>query len=194
MRRPRCKSHASNGPNTAPRYPRSRFAFSQSASGSRATSAPANTSPCPLSCLVAECITQSAPSSSGRHSAGVATVPSQTSLAPARCATSAAAAMSVTSQVGLAGVSTQTRRVAPGRTRAASASMSPLGAQSTSTPRRRPNSRSHRRSVQYIFSGATTWSPRSSISKTLLPAAIPEPKSSASAPPSSRASNASTRS
>src|ERR687892_19908 len=79
------------------------------------TSAPATTSLWPFRYLVAECITRSAPRSSGRVSSGVATVLSTASSAPAACASLAAAAMSVIAQVGLAGVSIQSSRVWPGR-------------------------------------------------------------------------------
>ena len=55
--------------------------------------------------LVAECITMSAPSSSGRVSTGVANVLSTASSTPCRWAHSAQAAMSVIDSSGLPGLS-----------------------------------------------------------------------------------------
>ena len=68
-------------------------------------SAPAITRPCPSRYLVPACITRSAPSASGRCSAGEQKVLSTVSSAPASCAMSASAAMSQTSVSGLVGVS-----------------------------------------------------------------------------------------
>ncbi|MEJ1968188.1 MAG: hypothetical protein WDN03_06035 [Rhizomicrobium sp.] len=64
--------------------------------------------------FVAECITRSAPRSSGRVNTGVATVESTAKRAPAACAIWAAAAISVTASVGLPGVSIHTSAVRPG--------------------------------------------------------------------------------
>ena len=83
VRIPRNSSQLSNGPRTAPRKARSRWQADQSSSSSAVTSAPARTSECPFSCLVAECITRSAPQARGRVSTGVDTVLSATRRAPA---------------------------------------------------------------------------------------------------------------
>ena len=92
---------------------RSRRHALQKSSSSAVTSAPASTSECPLSCLVAECITRSAPCSRGRVSTGVGTVLSTAKRAPASCAICAAARRSVMTPPGLAGVSVETMRVSP---------------------------------------------------------------------------------
>ena len=191
---PRSSSHASNGPSTAPRLARSCRMRAHDSSARAVTSAPASTSEWPLSCFVAECMTRSAPSRSGRHSTGVATVPSTTTRAPASRAISAVAAMSVSTQVGFDGVSTQTMRVEPGRRARRRASWSPFGTRSSAKRPVDARCCSQLRMVQYISAGATTWSPGASVSKTVVAAAIPEPKSSASWPSSRRASSASQRS
>ena len=139
-------------------------------------------------------MTRSAPSRSGRHSTGVATVPSATTRAPAAWAISTVAAMSVMAQVGFEGVSTHTIRVAPGRSVRRRASRSPLGTRSSANRPFAARVCSQRRMVQYISAGATTWSPGSSVSKTVVAAAMPELNNSASWPSSSRASSASQRS
>ena len=73
--------------------------------------APAITLPCPSRCLVAACITRSAPHSVGRCSAGEQKVLSTTSSAPPAWARSASARMSQTSVSGLVGVSAKNKRV-----------------------------------------------------------------------------------
>ena len=73
--------------------------------------APPSTRPCPSRYLVAEWMTRSAPSSSGRCSAGVQNTLSTTSSAPACFAISARASMSETSVSGLDGVSRNSSRV-----------------------------------------------------------------------------------
>ena len=69
--------------------------------------------------------TTSAPSASGRCSAGVANVLSTTTVAPASCATAATAAMSTIFSSGFDGVSIQTNRVSS-RSAPRTASGSPM--------------------------------------------------------------------
>ncbi len=92
----------------------------------------------------------------GRIRAGVATVRSTARQALALCAISAAPAMSVTSQVGLAEVSIQMSLVLPGRMAAASASISVVSTNSTSSPQAMGKSTSYLRSAQYMIRDATT--------------------------------------
>ena len=196
MRRPRCSSHASNGPGIAPALRRQDLIRSQNGSRRAASTAPASTSPCPFRYLVAECTTRSAPNSNGRVSTGVATVLSTATRTPAACARSHTAARSVISHIGLAGVSTQSSRVRPGRMAAATAARSPVSVNSTSRPQVRANSASHLRTPQYRTRETRTWSPGSSDWNTAVAAAIPEPNSAqaqppARAPPSSAASSCS---
>ena len=120
------------------------------------TSAPPTTSLCPFRYLVAECMTMSAPSASGRVSTGVATVLSTARSAPASCASAAHAAMSVTAQVGFAGVSIHTIRVRPGLKAALSAEASPGGVKATSSPHSVANSPSHFLRPQYMTLWAIT--------------------------------------
>ena len=63
VRMPRCSSHASNGPGTAPALRRQERIRSQKGSRRAVSTAPANTSLWPLRYLVAEWTTRSAPSS-----------------------------------------------------------------------------------------------------------------------------------
>ena len=77
-------------------------------SGSRATTAPPTTSLWPLTYLVVECRTRSAPNASGFCSAGDRNVLSTTASAPARCAASITRRRSVMRRSGLDGVSTST--------------------------------------------------------------------------------------
>ena len=88
---------ASSRTATARRRPRSECSRTRAknSSASRAMTTPPRTSLWPPRYFVVECITRSAPSSSGRCSIGVAHVLSTTSRAPARRAIAAAAAMSV---------------------------------------------------------------------------------------------------
>jgi len=73
--------------------------------------APPMATPWPPIHLVSECITRSAPWSSGRQRQGVAKVLSINSGTPAAWAISASAGMSMTSRPGLPMVSPSTRRV-----------------------------------------------------------------------------------
>ena len=104
---------------------------SHSASSRAKPSAPATTSEWPFRYLVAECITTSAPSASGRVKTGVAQVESTASRAPAAWAIRAAPAMSLTPQSGLLGVSSQISFVAPGLTARSSAARSSVSTKST---------------------------------------------------------------
>jgi hypothetical protein len=97
--------------------------------------APAITRPWPSRNLVPECMTMSAPSVTGRCSAGVAKQLSTHSSAPALCAMSASAAMSQTSVSGLVGVSANSSLVL-GRTAARQASTSVCDTLVDSTPKR----------------------------------------------------------
>ena len=118
---PRRTSQESNGPGTAP----SEFWRKRSCSASPSSDVaakPPTRSEWPPRYLVVECTTRSAPSSSGRCSAGDAKVLSTTRIAPAECAALAAAAMSTTFSSGLVGVSIQTRAV-PSGSRPASPSL-----------------------------------------------------------------------
>ena len=119
-------------------------------------SAPAVRSECPLRYLVAECITRSAPCSSGRVSTGVAAVESTATSAPTACASSAVAAMSVTVHSGLAGVSIQTSFVVPGRRAACTAVGSVMSMSSTSSPHDVAKFSSQLRRLQYMTFGAST--------------------------------------
>ena len=109
VRMPRITSQQSNGDGTAPAafwWKRSR----SSRSSRRVASRPLITSEWPERYFVAECMTTSAPSSSGRWMNGVAKVLSTTVSAPAVAAMRATALMSTTLRSGLVGVSTQTMR------------------------------------------------------------------------------------
>ena len=88
----------------------------QNASSRAVVRQPAMTSLWPFRYLVAECMTRSAPSASGRVSTGWRRCCRPQASAPAACAISAAPAMSVTDHRGFAGVSIQTSRVRPGCT------------------------------------------------------------------------------
>ena len=140
---------------------------------------------------MAACITMSAPSSSGWVSTGVPTVESTASRAPAACATFAVAAMSVRVHSGLAGVSTHTTFVRPGWTAACTAAGSVMSMNSTTRPQWVAKFASQLRSAQYITFGASTWSPGARAWNTAVAAAMPDAKSIACSPPSSRASSAS---
>jgi len=97
----------------------------QNSSVRAVVSDPAITSLWPFKYLVAECMTRSAPSASGRVRTGVAAVLSTASRPPTAWAISAAPAMSVIGHNGLAGVSIHTSRVAPApRPRAAGRAIS----------------------------------------------------------------------
>ena len=149
----------------------------------------------PFRYLVAECMTRSAPSVSGRVRTGVAAVLSIARRAAALWASSATAAMSAIAQVGLAGVSSQISRVVPGRIAASSAARSLVSTRSTARPQGIANDRSQWRSPQYMTLGAITWSPGLSDRKMVVAAAMPEAKRRQPAPPSSafrRASGCST--
>ena len=87
----------------------------QNSSRRAVASAPAMTSEWPLRYFVAECMTISAPSASGRVSSGVATVESTASSAPARMRDRRGGGDVGDRHSGLAGVSIHTSRVAPGR-------------------------------------------------------------------------------
>ena len=102
----------------------------QSLSSRAVASTPAITSEWPLRYFVAECITMSAPSDSGRVNTGVAAVESIASFAPALCAISATAAMSVMPHSGLDGVSIQMSFVS-GYIAARTASTLPMSTRST---------------------------------------------------------------
>ena len=131
---PRISSQASNGPRVAPICARTWPMRSHNALRAAVASAPATTSEWPLRYLVAECMTMSAPSASGRVKIGVETVESTHSSAPAACAMSETAAMSVMVHSGLLGVSIQNRPVSPGRTAARTASRSDVSTKVTVWP------------------------------------------------------------
>ena len=156
VRMPRISRNASSGPITWPRLRRLNRMRAQKSSMLRVASAPASTSEWPFRYFVAECMTMSAPCSSGRVSTGVAQVESTASLAPASCAASAAAAISVTPHIGLDGVSIQTSLVLPGRMAARSALASSASANVVSMPQRLASLASQLRSDQYMTVGATT--------------------------------------
>ena len=124
-------------------------------------------------------------------STGVATVESTASNAPAAWARRAVSAMSVSVHSGLAGVSIQTSLVCPGRSAACTASGRSISMNSTCKPQCVAKVASQLRSAQYITLGASTWSPGPRAWNTAVAAAMPEAKSSAWWPPSSRASRAS---
>ncbi len=114
---PRSSSQASKGPRIAPASWRSWQIRVQRSSALAVTRAPAMRSVWPFRYLVAECMTRSAPSASGRVRTGVAAVLSIARRAPALWARSATAAMSAIAQVGLAGVSSQISLVRAGADR-----------------------------------------------------------------------------
>jgi len=128
----------------------------QNASSRALARTPATTSEWPLRILVAECITISAPRSSGRVCTGEAAVESTASRAPAAWAISVATVMSVTVQSGLPGVSIQTSLVCPGWTAPRRAWESSVSTKVRLSPRRGASSRSQRFSAQYITVPATT--------------------------------------
>ena len=132
---PRRTSHAESGERVAPSSSALVRTSDMSDSGPAAT--PASTSECPFRYLVAECMTMSAPHSSGRQFTGVATVLSTRTRAPAACATSQIAGRSATARFGFESVSTTTS-AAPETTRR-SPSMSPTSKCAPSG--RRPTSR-----------------------------------------------------
>ena len=103
---PRRTSHAESGERVAPRSSEAARISAISHSGPAAT--PASTSECPFRYFVAECITMSAPHSSGRQFTGVATVLSTSTFAPAAWATSQIAGRSATARFGFESVSTTT--------------------------------------------------------------------------------------
>ena len=156
VRMPRVSSHASNGPSTPPNCARRDLTRCHSAESSRVVSVPAITSEWPFRYFVAECMTMSAPSSSGRVSTGVAAVESTATDAPAACAISQLAAMSVIDHSGLAGVSIQTSRVRPGCTARRTSSVSVMSMNSTRSPHCVAKFMSQLRSDQYITFGAST--------------------------------------
>jgi hypothetical protein len=134
VRMPRITSQQSNGDGTAPAAFWWKRSFS-SRSSRRVASSPLITSECPDRYFVAECMTMSAPSSSGRCRNGVANVLSTTVSAPETAATRARAAMSTTFSNGLVGVSSQTMRGTGALLRAAaSASTWERSTQSVCTP------------------------------------------------------------
>ena len=107
---PFSSTQALNAESVGPAVRRNGNIFSDTTSR-RPSTAPPSTRPCPSRYFVAEWMIRSAPSSSGRCSAGVQKQLSTTSSAPASCATSASAAMSNTSVSGLEGDSTNSSRV-----------------------------------------------------------------------------------
>ena len=84
--------------------------------------------------------------------------------------------------------------VSPGRIAFAKPSGSEASKKSRPMPRRVEIRRSQSWAAWYMTRGATTWRPLSTVSKRLVIAAMPEPKSRASAPPSSSAKRRSARS
>ncbi len=115
VRIPRSNSHDSMDPKVPPPCARTARTRCQCSLSARVVTLPAVRSECPFRYFVAECITRSAPRSSGCVSTGVAAVESTANRAPAACAISAVAAMSVIVHSGFAGVSTQTSLVDPAR-------------------------------------------------------------------------------
>ena len=156
VRMPRNNSHASNEPMVPPICARTIFTRFQYSESSRVTNAPAITSECPFRYLVAECMTMSAPSVSGRVSTGDAAVESTASNAPAVWAISAAAAISVMVQSGLAGVSIHTRRVLPGCMARRNWFRSCTSINSTCSPQCVAKFINQLRNDQYITFGAMT--------------------------------------
>ncbi len=191
VRMPRISSAASKGASTAPRLVRMRAAFSNTSSFRAKASAPARTSEWPLRYLVAECMTMSAPSASGRVRTGVATVESTPSSAPASCAIDATAAMSLTPHMGLAGVSIHTILVWPRRTAARIASGLVASTNVASMPSSRASSASHFFKAQYMTSGATTCVGLASARNAEVAAAMPEPNIRHASAPSRACSTAS---
>ena len=107
---PRSARKLSKGPRIAPAEFCRKPSFSASSS-SFTTSAPPTMSEWPFRYLVTECMTTSAPCSSGRWAQGVAKVLSTTIRMPRARVTSATASRSTSLSMGLVGVSTQTIRV-----------------------------------------------------------------------------------
>ena len=187
---PRISRQASNGPRMAPCA--LRIAAMRAPEGvrrARPARAPAMTSEWPFRYLVAECMTMSAPSASGRVRTGVAAVESTASRAPAAWAISADAGDVGDRPERVRG------RLDPDELRRARldrgaqrAEIGRVGEVDREAPARRVRG-SQLRSAQYITFGATTWSPGSSARKTAVAAAMPEANSSAPAcapPPASR--------
>ena len=113
---------------------------------SRTTATPPTMSECPFRNLVAECMTMSAPSSSGRWIHGVAKVLSTTTRMPRARAIAATAAMSTSRSIGLLGDSIQTIFVR-GRIDAANAFGSVRSANVKSSAAERRRTRSNSRNV-----------------------------------------------
>ena len=178
MRIPRVRSHASNVPRMPPSCARIDLMRCHSSVSSRVVSAPATTSEWPLRYFVAECMTRSAPSVSGRVSTGVATVESTATAAPAACAMSQVAAMSVIVHSGLAGVSIHTSLVMPARAARRTTSGSAMSMTSTRNPHCVAKPRSQLRSDQYMTFGTSTWSPGASAWNTAVAAAMPDANTS----------------
>ena len=103
----------------------------------------------------------------------------------------AMAAMSLTVHSGLAGVSSHTNLVLRGRIAACTAAGLLMSMSSICKPHCVAKFISQLRSDQYMTCGASTWSPGASDWNTAVAAAMPEAKSAACAPCSSRASTAS---
>ena len=107
---PLSTTQALNGDSVGPAVRRNAVIGSPTSAFGRPPRRPI-TRPCPSRYLVAEWITMSAPSSSGRCSAGVQNTLSTASSAPAFFAIRDSAAMSDTSVSGLDGVSRKKSRV-----------------------------------------------------------------------------------
>ena len=133
----------------------------------------------PLRYLVAECMTMSAPCSSGRCRIGDAKVLSTTS--DRACARSASRWMSTIFSIGLVGVSIQTNRVF-GVIAASSRHIGQVDVAEVS--RRCDDARVEQgETAAYRSSMAMMWSPPSSSSSNVAVAAMPEAKAKPRLPP-----------
>ncbi len=171
---PRSSSHASNDPIVPPSCARIALMRCQKASSSRVASAPAIRSEWPFRYLVAECMTMSAPRSSGRVSTGVAAVESTASFAPAAFAI-ARRGRDVRHRPHRVGrrFDPDEPRLARAARAAARAAGSPMSMSSTSSPHCVAKPASQLRSDQYMTFGASTWSPGASARNTAVAAAMP---------------------
>ena len=149
--------------------------------------APPIAMPWPPIHLVIECMTRSAPRSSGRHRYGVANVLSTSSGMPASCAIPASAGMSSTSRPGLPIVSPITSRVL-GRSAARKPSRSRGLTKVVVMPKRGSVCASRLIVPPYRDAEATMWSPApSSVAMATCIAAMPLAVQTAPTPPSSAA-------
>jgi hypothetical protein len=144
---------------------------------SLAHKAPAITRPCPSRNLVPECTTTSAPSSTGRVSAGVQKQLSTASHAPPSCAMRASARMSHTSVSGLVGVSANSSRVL-GRIASRHCDRSVCDTKLVCTPKRPNSPCSSRMVAPNTLREQMTWSPAfsrpiASSRMAAMPLAVP---------------------